>query len=217
MAAGRGRRMMPLTQVIPKPMAPFRDSTLIADGIGKIRRYIPNVHVTVGYKGAVLVPHLIEQGVRSILNTDGQPNSWWIYNTLLRYVDEPVFVLTCDNITEIDFALLESDYQDLGQPACMLVPARPVEGLEGDYIIHDRQIVRELNRTTPSEMYCSGIQILNPSEVKRLTLQQGDFYSVWDQLIGLRQLMVSTIFPTNWFSVDTLADLQRVTMQPAIS
>ena len=33
MAAGRGQRMMPLTQVLPKPMAPYLNSTLVADGI----------------------------------------------------------------------------------------------------------------------------------------------------------------------------------------
>ena len=42
MAAGRGQRMMPLTQVIPKPMAPYLDSTLIAQGIQRDRGYMRN-------------------------------------------------------------------------------------------------------------------------------------------------------------------------------
>src|SRR5437870_4268971 len=115
MAAGRGRRMMPLTQAIPKPMAPYLDSTLIGAGIARLHRYIKHLHVTVGYKGAMLAQHLIEQGVTSVFNTDGQPNSWWIYNTLLKYLDEPVFVLTCDNVTDIDFASLEANYFARGE------------------------------------------------------------------------------------------------------
>ena len=33
MAAGRGMRMRPMTDTIPKAMAPFRGETLIANGI----------------------------------------------------------------------------------------------------------------------------------------------------------------------------------------
>ena len=210
MAAGRGQRMMPLTQVVPKPMAPYLGSTLIANGIEVIRRHVPNIHVTVGYKGAMLAQHLIEHGVSSIFNTDGRSNSWWIFNTLLKHVDEPVVVLTCDNVTELDVGLLEEDYAALGSPADMLVPVRPVTGLEGDYIFHDNGVVHDLSRTTPSEIYCSGIQVVNPAKINALTREEGDFHHVWRQLIGHRELFVSSIYPQRWFSVDTLADLDRI-------
>jgi NDP-sugar pyrophosphorylase family protein len=211
MAAGRGRRMMPLTQVVPKPMAPYRDSTLIANGISRLRKHINHIHVTVGYKASVLAPHLVEQGVSSILNTGGHPNSWWIYHTLLRHLDQPIFVLTCDNVTDVDFALLEEDYVAARQPAAMLVPARPVPGLEGDFIFHTDRYVTEVSRRKPADAYCSGIQILNPARLNEMTVERGDFYSVWGQLIEARQLMVSSVFPKNWFSVETLEDLERLT------
>ncbi len=209
MAAGRGLRMMPLTEVVPKPMAPYLKSTLIANGIEKIRPHIKNVHVTVGYKGAMLAQHLIEHGVSSVFNTDGQTNAWWLYHTLLRHLDEPVFVLTCDNVTDLDFDLLADDYFRLGEPAGLLVPVAPVPGLEGDYIFHDEGVVTALDRHRPAEIYCSGIQVLNPRKVNALTEERGDFYAVWGQLIARRQLVVSSVRPSKWFSVDTLADLER--------
>jgi len=46
--------MMPLTDVVPKPMAPLRGSTLIAMGIGRIAKRIPKIHITIGYKKAML-------------------------------------------------------------------------------------------------------------------------------------------------------------------
>lgn len=210
MAAGRGRRMMPLTQDIPKPMAPYRDSTLIAEGIGRVRRHVPNIHVTVGYKGAMLAQHLVEHGVSSVFNTDGRPNAWWLHNTLMRHLDEPVLVLTCDNVTDLDVGLLEADYAALGGPADMLVPVRPVPGLEGDFIFHDGGVVRDLSRSRPSEIYCSGIQVVNPARVNALTRPGGDFNDVWRQLIGRRALFVSSVYPERWFSVDTVADLDRL-------
>ncbi|MBX3192225.1 MAG: NDP-sugar synthase [Labilithrix sp.] len=212
MAAGRGRRMGPLTEAIPKPMAPYLDSTLIAHGITKVRRYIPNIHVTVGYKGAMLAHHLVEIGVASIHCTEGRPNAWWVSNTLLSNLDEPAFVLTSDNVTDVDFDALAADYFAQGSPAGMLVPVRPVEGLDGDYIFHDDGLVVDLDRLRPSELYCSGIQILNPARVSALCPpgDDVDFYAVWRALIRERQLRMSKVLPTKWFSVDTLVDLARL-------
>ena len=79
-------------------------------------------------------------------------------------MDEPMFVLTCDNVIELDFERLSSDYFDLGAPACMVVPVVPVEGLAGDYIFSENNVVTELNREKKTDRYCSGIQIINPAK-----------------------------------------------------
>ncbi len=210
LAAGRGQRMMPLTDSLPKPMAPYNGSTLIAQGIAEIKKKIHKVHVTVGYKKAMLAQHVIEHGATSVFNTEGQSNSWWLYNTLLRDLNEPICVLTCDNVVDIDVDLLEDDYFGLGQPAGMLVPVVPVPGLEGDYIFHHNHVVSEVNREKPSQLYCSGIQVLNPFKINQLTKELGDFYSVWNQLIGQQQLFVSSVYPKRWFSVDTVEHLEML-------
>ena len=84
MAAGRGMRMRPLTDSIPKAMAPIGQSTLIANGINKLKNSIENVHITVGYKGAMLSKHVIEKDVSSVINTESKGNAWWVYNSLLK-------------------------------------------------------------------------------------------------------------------------------------
>lgn len=208
MAAGRGQRMMPATEDLPKAMMPYLQSTLIANGIDRIRPYIDHLHVTVGYKGALLAKHAIEHGVSSVHNTEGRSNSWWIFNTLLRAIDEPLFVLTCDNVTELDFDRLAEDYFTLGEPACLLVAVTPVPGLDGDFIFHDGSVVTGLSRTDATEVYCSGIQVLNPAKLNRLCSGEGDFGTVWSELIAKQQLLVSSVRPAKWFSVDTPAQLE---------
>ncbi len=202
--------MMPLTDVIPKPMAPYNGSTLVAEGIRLLQDRIPNIHVTVGYKKAMLAQHVIEVGASSVHNTEGQSNAWWIHHTLLRQIDAPIYVLTCDNIVELDFELLEESYYKLNAPPCMLVPVIPVAGLEGDFIFHDRHLVTEVNRHRPSDIYCSGIQILNPARVARMTGSEGDFYSIWRELIEQRVLAVSPIYPKNWIAIDTIDQLNQL-------
>ena len=214
MAAGRGHRLMPLTATIPKAMVQYNGSTLIGRGIQQLRKHIPHVHITVGYKGAMLAEHVILNGVSSVFNTEGQSNCWWVYNTLLKYLEEPVYVLTCDNVMELDFDLLEADYFNRSAPACMIVPVKPVVGLEGDYIFHQNNIVTELNRNKESDIYCSGVQVINPAKINRLTKEGEDFYSLWKQLIAQQQVIASSIYPKSWFSVNTQEQLSKLHDQP---
>lgn len=207
MAAGRGARMAPLTDDIPKPMAPYGDSTLIAKGIHRLTDRVENIYVTVGYKKAMLAQHVIEHGANAVFNTEDKGNSWWIYNTLMRHFDEPICVLTADNVVDLDFDLIEEDYKLLKEPHCMLVPVKPVKGLEGDYIFHESSVVTKLSRHEPREMYCSGIQILNPKKINETTEACEDFYAVWQQLIAKHQLMMCSVYPKKWFTVDTIEQL----------
>ena len=214
MAAGRGLRMMPLTDAIPKPMAPYNGTTLIARGIAGLAHRFEHIHVTVGYKGAMLAQHVIELGASSVLNTEGKSNCWWLYNSILRFLDEPVYVLTCDNVFDLDFEMLEENYHSLNEPPCMLVPIRPVPGLEGDYVFHDNQTVTEISRTREADIYCSGIQILNPARINAMTTPGESFYEVWEQLIACQQLMISSIYPERWYAVDTVEQLLTLNRSP---
>ena len=78
----------------------------------------------------------------------------------------------------------------------------------------------ELNRTKQSDIYCSGIQIINPAKINQLTREKEDFYSLWTQLIAKEQVIASRIYPKTWFSVDTmeqLGEINRSNVQPDAS
>lgn len=207
MAAGRGERMVPLTDLVPKAMVPVEDSTLIARGLTYLREKLPFIYVTVGYKGAMLAAHVIEHNVSGVFNTTGQDNAWWLFNTLMKELDEPVLVLTCDNVIELDFDLLTKEYFGKGCPPCMVVPVKPIPGLEGDYIVHENNVVRRLSRTEVTGMYCSGIQIIHPKKVNALVSGATNFYQVWDELMAQGELYCSNLYPSKWYAVDTIQQL----------
>lgn len=210
MAAGRGLRMMPLTESIPKPMVTIDGVTLISKGIDFLKKKIGNIHITVGYKGNMVAEHVTQMGVNSIFNTDGHGNAWWVYHTLMHLIDEPVLVLTCDNIVELDIALLANEYAALGSPPCLVVPVPPVKGLEGDYIFHEKNVVTELSREKPSGIYCSGIQIINPAAVNRLTQPTDNFYTLWSELMAQKKLYCSNLYPSQWTAIDTMEQLKNL-------
>lgn len=202
LAAGRGIRLMPKTKKIPKAMVKIKNQTLILKGIKKIQKYIKNIHITVGYKGSLLAKHVIENKVNSVINTDKKDNAWWIFNFPFKHINQPVFVLTCDNITNIDFNLIERDYIKKGKPECFLVPVKPLKKLEGDFIHRKKNIVTKLSRKIKSDIYCSGIQIINPYKINKIVKNTTNFNQVWAKLIEKKKLKVSDVLPRNWFTID---------------
>lgn len=210
MAAGRGLRLMPLTASIPKAMAPYAGTTLIAYGIRKIKNKIENIYITVGYKGALLANHVIENDVSAVFNTEGRDNAWWVFNTLMKNLNEPLLVLTCDNVVELDIDLIYNEYLHFNSPACMVIPVIPINGLDGDYIFHEKNIVNLLSRNKPSDLYCSGIQVLNPFKINQLINQCDNFYDLWHQLIKINQLYCCNIYPKKWYAVDTMDQLLKI-------
>ncbi len=210
MAAGRGIRLMPLTKKIPKGLVKYKQSSLIANGIKKLRKYINYIHISVGYKGPILAKHLIEKNVSSIINTNNKGNAWWIFNSIFKNFNNPIYVLTCDNVTEINFKEIEKDYNKKGQPLCMIIPTKPIEGLGGDYIFRKKNIIQKLSRKNKTDIYCTGIQVLNPNKIYKKIKKTDDFNILWKRLIKINQLYVSDITPKKWFTVDNLNNYKNL-------
>lgn len=207
MAAGRGNRMRPLTDIIPKPMIPYKGDTLIGTSLTMLQKSVKSIHITVGYKKAMLAEYLMTRGVDTVINTEGHGNAWWITNSIMKYVDEPVLVLTTDNITEIDIEFISHEYCRLGLPTCMVVPVLPIPGIYGDYIENFNNHVMSIQREKPFPTYCSGIQVLNPARILSLIGKTEEFYQLWNALINKDALFASGIYPNTWYSVDTLEQL----------
>ena len=210
MAAGRGTRLRPLTKKIPKGLIKFRQTSLIANGIKKLKKYIDFIHISVGYKGPILAKHLIEEKVSSIINTDKKGNSWWIFNSIFKSFDSPLYVLTCDNVTNIDFKKIEEDYYKKSQPMCMIIPTKPIKGLAGDYIFRKKNIIQGLSRKVKSDIYCTGIQVLNPKKINDKIKSTDDFNILWKRLIKIKQLYVSDVMPKKWYTVDNVDNYKKL-------
>ena len=210
MAAGRGTRLRPLTKKIPKGLIKFRQTSLIANGIKKLKKFIDFIHISVGYKGPILAKHLIEEKVSSIINTDKKGNSWWVFNSIFKSFDSPLYVLTCDNVTNIDFKKIEKDYYKKGQPICMIIPTKPIKGLAGDYIFRKKNIIQGLSRKVKSDIYCTGIQVLNPKKINDKIKSTDDFNILWKRLIKIKQLYVSDVMPKKWYTVDNVDNYKKL-------
>mgnify|MGYP001277721029 FL=1 len=209
MAAGRGLRMMPLTAKKPKAMAKLNGNSLIGHNIYKLSNKIKNIHITVGYKNSILASHVISKNVSTVINTSKKDNCWWVYNSLLKNLNEPVLVLTCDNIVDLNLFEILKDYKKLNNPHCMIISINSNKKLNGDYLkVNNKRFVKSIARNNKSKFYASGIQVLNPKKINNDTNKVDNFYDLWSQLIKKKLLLCSNIQPEKWCEIDTIKQLK---------
>ena len=99
----------------------------------------------------------------------------------------------------------------------MIVPTKPIDGLDGDFIFRDNNIVNRLSRKKRSDIYCTGIQVLDLKNINRTIKKTNDFNILWKKLIEVKQLYVSNILPEKWFTVDDVKSykiLKRLKKKP---
>ncbi len=203
LSGGFGSRMRPITDYIPKALVEVDGLPLIGHVFNMIGSDT-NRYITYGHKSEVLFnsTKLVADGYINPTRTD---NSFFLYNSFVKHINEPIIVSPCDMIMDIDLDKVYEDYIELGSPSIMVVGVEPVDGVAGDYIEYDESntIVR-LDRDNVTDKYCSGLQIINPFKVNDTTAECDNFYDVWKQLKYMGELKVSNVLPTKWRCYDDI-------------
>lgn len=206
-AGGSGTRMRPLTNYVPKPMVKYKDKELISYGLDFLKtNLIENTIVTYGYKSELLTSFL-EKKVNCLINTIDKDNSYFLFNTIIKHIDEPIILIPCDVIIDIDIKKLYQNYKDLNSPACLIVPLKNKINIEADYVHVQGNIVTEIDRNKISDFHASGIQIINPKKINNTIKSSENFYNVWMDLIFNKELMISDVTVDFWDSVDTIKQI----------
>ena len=92
----------------------------------------------------------------------------------------------------------------------MIIPTEPIKGLDGDYIFRKKNIIQKLSRKNKSDIYCTGIQVLNPKKINDKVKKTEDFNILWKRLMKIKQLYVSDIRPKKWYTVDSVNNYKNL-------
>lgn len=162
LAAGRGERMRPLTDTLPKPLLPVGGQPLIAWHLAALARAgITEVVINLSWRGAQLRAALgdgARYGVRISWSDEGPvplETGGGIFHALPLLGPGPFLVVNGDIWTDIDFGRLR--LEEDADAHLMLIP-NPTHHPRGDFGLEDGRVVsRDHDRLT-----YSGVGIYRP-------------------------------------------------------
>lgn len=213
LAAGRGERMRPLTDSLPKPLLTVNDKALIVYHIEKLstagfEEIIINI-AHLGYK----IPEALGDGSRwgiTIRYSDEQvsgalESAGGIVNAMNLLGDEPFLVVNGDVFCDYDF----NASFDLGQNLAHLILVKnPKHNPNGDFGLESACVLNEAE-----EKYTfSGIAYYNPKMFQGLKAQKSALAPLLRKQIELKNIS-GELFHGLWHDIGTperLKDINRI-------
>ncbi len=175
LAAGRGERMRPLTERMPKPMVPVAGKPLIDHVLDRladagVEQAVVNVH----YRADDLERHLAGRSRPEIAISDERAElldtGGGVVKALDRFDDEPFFHVNSDTIwidgVRPNLSRMSQAFDPVAMDALLLLaPVATSIGYagRGDFLMHpDGRLERRTERTVTPFVY-AGAAILTPS------------------------------------------------------
>jgi len=147
LAAGRGERMRPLTDQVPKPLLPVRGKPLIVYHLEKLARLgVRHAVINLAWHGEQiraalgdgarwqLQIHYSDEGGEALETGGG------IFQALPWLGPEPFLVVNADVFTEFDFGALQIAPEALAQ---LLLVANPMHHPQGDFALVDGRVQQQ--------------------------------------------------------------------------
>jgi MurNAc alpha-1-phosphate uridylyltransferase len=202
LAAGRGERMRPLTDTLPKPLLKVKGKELIVYHIEKLAAAgFSEVIVNLGYLG-FKIKELLQDGSQfgiKISYSDEQidgvlESAGGIKKALPLLGDKPFLVVNGDVFTNYVF---DVNKKLNGKLAHLIVVPNPAHNLDGDFLVDDK-------------MYTfSGIGYYHPHFFKNVTLQKAPLAPLLRKAIELKKISFE-VFKNIWHDVGTPQRLKEI-------
>ena len=180
LAAGFGKRLLPLTENLPKPLLKVGDQTLIERNINYlIKNGFSEIIINVSHHGNLLIEHVnnIFPDHNILFSIEEKPlgTGGGVLNALEMIEDEVFLVMNSDIFHNIKIMDLPKDIE----AAHLIGVSNPDHNSNGDFTINESivEIKKDHNNLT-----WSGISIINPIIFRENSFKAKTF-NMWDTVL----------------------------------
>jgi len=215
MAGGKGTRLRPMTEVVPKPMVevvgrPILERVLLH----LVSHGIRNVHLAVNYKAKVIEQHFGDGaafGCKIEYLRETMPlGTAGALSLLPLRPAHPFFVLNGDLVTDVDLTEMLSSHVENSHAATMGVGAYQVQIPFGTVTARDGQLVSIEEKPTANFLINRGIYALDPSVLDYVPKDREFLMTtLFEMLLNAKRPVGIYEFRSYWHDVGVLDDLRR--------
>ena len=208
LAGGRGKRLRPITDKIPKPLILINNKPLIERTIKYLKKYgITEIIISSGYKSNLIEKFLKKKknfGCKIIFSTEKIPlGTGGAIKKALKHVNEESFlVLNGDVVTNIDLKKI------LKKPNT--IAANELKTKFGTMDIKNNKILKFNEKKDVTDVWMNpGIYHLS-KDIERLIPKKGSLEGVVFPKMAKNKILETVKF-TNvlWFSIDSHKDIEE--------
>jgi MurNAc alpha-1-phosphate uridylyltransferase len=228
LAAGRGERMRPLSDAVPKPLIPVRGRALLDRIMDRLAEHgVRNIVVNVHHLGEQIATHL--GGRANILREDRLLDTGGsVKNALPMLGDEPFFVLNGDGLWTDGPTPLLQRLEAMWHPARMdalllLHPLATAIGGEptdrGDYFLDPGERARHRGTADSAPYYFASVSVCDRRLLHNAPDAPFSLAKLWHRAQAAGHLY-GLVHDGGWFHVGTpkaLADAEAALAQEALS
>lgn len=214
LAAGRGERMRPLTDTLPKPLLPVLGKPLIVYHLEKLAAAgVHDVIINIAYLGEKIRQALGDGsrwGLSIHYSEEQQPleTGGALLHALPLLGEDDFLLINGDVWTDLEFSLLIEKplFQMQG---CLVFVDNPSHNLNGDYIINKGNKVEE-SLSQPGVTF-SGLARINPKMITDYPYKRDIFplREVFDYYVEKQQLE-GIVFQGEWHDIGTPERLMQL-------
>ena len=200
LAAGFGKRILPLTHDIPKPLLKIGKETLLSNTIkflklSGVKKVVINVH----YLGEQIIDYIdnndfnleikIVRENKKILDTGGG-----VLNAIHYFSNEPFIIINPDTIWNADYLqeleLMKNKFISNEKEKCLLLLVNKKKSFDktfkGDFSL-EKDLINRQNENNFDYIY-TGLQIIKPEVFSNLNLEIFSINKIWNKLIDSKEL-----------------------------
>ncbi len=215
LAGGRGRRLMPLTDTVPKPLLPVGDRPILQRLVESCRDHgFTRIALAVNYRADMVRAHFGD-GARfgvsiEYLEEDEPRGTAGCLSLLRERPDAPFFVLNGDLLTTVHLGHLLDFHVQHGAAATMCVREHETVVQYGVVTFDGHRLVRLEEKPRRREFVNAGIYVLDPSVVEMVPAR--GVYDMTDALGALCEAgREVAVFPIReyWLDIGRHPDLEQ--------
>lgn len=219
LAAGKGTRLRPYTDKMPKPMVDIAGTSIIKRTLSKLRdENVTETVVNLHHLGDVLENHLKDISAPRITlskETDLLETGGGIKNALHHFGDDPFYIINGDALWdekgEPALARLAAAWNEEKMDILLLlqpISNMPLTGAVGDYDMDaDGKAIRSKNKT--GQYMFAGIRIAHPRIFENTPDGAFSFLSLMDKAEEQGRLY-AVPHTGHWYHISTPEDLESV-------